>query len=860
MLNSIDKALLSPPAKNAHFVRFYHDDAVLLDELVQFLDGALDAHGTGIVIATAAHRAGLERRFAGLAKAGAGFPDRLVVLDADELLAHFMVGDRVDEQRFNATVGEVVAQACADGGPVHAFGELVALLCAQGRHEAAVRVEQLWNALARQLSFSLFCAYPWKVFANAEQAEVLHRVCAEHEHACSHTQVAGARDPAGLSLKLIQLEQKALALEAEVARRQDAEQTLRRRDKEFADFVENAAEGLHQVAADGTILWANRAELQMLGYCWEEYVGRHIADFHVDQPVIESILAKLAAGETLYDQPARLRCKDGSVKHALIHSNGCFEDGQLRYTRCFTRDATERYERDEALAQRDRVLLNAPVAAALLMGPELTFHLANRRYCDLVGRSALEGRTFAQAFPELRDTETMHRLDQVFRTAEPYCVEELRVELARGDGGLEEVFFKFSMEPLTVTAGQAQGVIVVAVDVTEHVRNRQGIERAHAEREALLVELTAASRAKDEFLAMLGHELRNPLSPIVTALQLMRMRGDASTARERDIISRQVHHLVRLVDDLLDVSRVTRGKIDLKLESVEIAQPLSKAVEMAGLLLEQRRHRLAVEIEPGLYWEGDPVRLAQVVANLLTNAARYTDAGGDIVLSAANEGAGWLRISVKDNGVGLSQEMLTQVFELFFQGKRSMDRAEGGLGVGLALVKTIVELHGGTVEARSEGKGAGSEFIVRLPMQTVGAAAAHCAPAAPATSAIPARPCRIMLVDDNIDAAEMLARLLEAHGHRVDLFHDPLTALASAQRLRPDIAILDIGLPVLDGYQLAARLRALLGEHPCRLIALTGYGQDADKARSAAAGFEQHLVKPISPDQVARLATAPRQP
>ena len=646
------------------------------------------------------------------------------------------------------------------------------------------------------------------------------------------------------------LEAQVRALQAEVARREEAEAALRLSEREFTDFVENAAEGLHRVGADGTILWANKAELQMLGYGWEDYVGRHIAEFHADEAVIQDILAKLLAGETLYDYPARLRCKDGTVKHVLIHSNGYFVDGQLRYTRCFTRDATERRERDAALAQRDRILLNAPVAAALLAGPDFTFRLANRSYCELFGRSAIEGRTFLDVFPELRASETLHLLEQAWRSNELAQAEEMRLVLDDADGGTRERFFKFSLEPLAVQDGEERGLIVVAVDVTDHVRSRQEIERAHAERAELLAEFTAASRAKDEFLAMLGHELRNPLSPIVTSLQLMRMRAEPAALREREIIERQVEHLVRLVDDLMDVSRVTRGKIDLKIESVDIARPLEKAVEMASLLLEQRRHRLDVEIEPGIVWDGDPVRLAQVVSNLLTNAARYTEPGGHVVLRAAREGDR-LRIAVADDGIGMAPELRAQVFDLFFQGKRNIDRAEGGLGIGLALVKNIVDLHGGEVEARSAGKGLGSEFVVLLPLAAPGRGVLPAVAAAPAAATAGRR---VMVVDDNVDGAETLARLLAAHGHEVRVFHEPIAALAATAAFRPDLAVLDIGLPVLDGYELARRMRALLGAHPCRMVALTGYGQQADKARSEQAGFERHLVKPVNPDLVVALA------
>jgi PAS domain S-box-containing protein len=831
--------------KSRHFVRFYDDDDLLLDEVAAFVGQALRTRGRGLVIATPAHCEALAQRLDALAQ-------QVTWLDAEATLATFMVGGQPDRQRFDAVVGTAVAAAGAGGANVHAFGEMVALLCARGQVEAALQLERLWNELAQRMEFSLFCAYPWSLFPTAELADAFQHVCAEHQHACADAPMA--LPPGPVDINLIKLEQKVHALEAEVARRKEAEEALRLSEREFSDFVENAAEGLHRVGADGTILWANKAELQMLGYRWEEYIGRRINEFHVDQPAIDDILARLAAGETIYDYPARLRCKDGSIKHVLMHSNGHFEDGRLRYTRCFTRDATERRERDMALAQRDRMLLNAPVAAALLTGPEFTFRLANHCYCELVGRRGLERQAFLQVFPELRDSEPLHLLEQVYRSGQAACAEELRIVLRGSDGQPRERFLKFSLEPLAVSEGEEPGVILVAVDITEHVRSRQEIERAHAERAELLAELTAANQAKDEFLAMLGHELRNPLSPIVTSLQLMRLRGEEGAMREREIIERQVSHLVRLVDDLMDVSRVTRGKIDLKLEQVDIAQPLGKAVEMASLLLEKRRHRLDVEIEPMLVWEGDPVRLAQVVSNLLTNAARYTEPGGQVRLRASREDASWLRISVADDGVGMSPELRAQVFDLFFQGKRNIDRAEGGLGIGLALVKNIVELHGGRVEARSEGKGKGSEFVVLLPLRTPGAAMAASLPALAPSPAVGR--CRIMLVDDNVDGAETLARLLGAHGHEVRVFHEPIAALAEVREFRPDLAVLDIGLPVIDGYELARRMRGLLGGHPCRLVALTGYGQQADKARSEQAGFERHLVKPINPELVVRLAAS----
>jgi PAS domain S-box-containing protein len=713
-------AASAPAAEHSHFVHFYDDPSQLIPEIATFIDSALRAGGTGIVIASARHIAELAPRLSGLGPAQGSnwYPGQLVLLDAERTLEQFMIEGWPDAGRFEAVLGSVVEQACLRCGPVHAFGEMVSLLCADGRHEAAVVLEGMWNELAGRLRFSLFCGYPWNAFSKTCHSAAFQQVCAAHQHVSASGHGIGRANRT--SATSATLEQRNRALEAEVERLRESERTLLRREKELTDFIENAAEGLHRVGADGTILWANPAELQMLGYRWDEYVGRHIAEFHVDQPVIDDIVARLQSGETLYDRPARLRCKDGSVKHVLLHSNAYFEDGRLRYTRCFTRDATERQERDQ-----------------------------------------------------------------------------------------------------------------------------------------LLADAQAASNAKDEFLAMLGHELRNPLSPIVTALQLMRMRGGERPVREHEIIQRQVDHLVRLVDDLLDVSRVTRGKIDLKIEQVDLRQPVGKAVEMARPLLDQRRQRFTVDVAPDLAWQGDPVRLAQVISNLLTNAARYTPVGGNVALRAWLETDGWVAISVKDDGVGLPPEMLTRVFDLFVQGPRSLDRTEGGLGIGLALVKSIVELHGGTVEARSEGVDKGSEFLVRLPGPPRRDAGASESSPQPQENS-PAARLRYMVVDDNVDAANTLGELLEALGQDVMVFHEPMAALDAAALYRPDVALLDIGLPVLDGYQLAARLRDQQGQGGCRMFALTGYGQDSDRERSTAAGFEQHLVKPISIEQLVALSAAPR--
>jgi signal transduction histidine kinase/ActR/RegA family two-component response regulator len=379
--------------------------------------------------------------------------------------------------------------------------------------------------------------------------------------------------------------------------------------------------------------------------------------------------------------------------------------------------------------------------------------------------------------------------------------------------------------------------------LNERERERdEHLMRAQAAR----ADAETANRAKDEFVAMLGHELRNPLSPIVTALELLELRG-LGASREVVIIRRQVQHMVRLVDDLLDVSRITRGKVHLEKQPVELAVVVGRAVEMASPLLEQRQHALFVDVPAaGLQVFGDSDRLAQVAANLLTNAAKYTQPGGRIEVRGRLED-GEVVLSVRDNGQGLSAELLPRVFNLFVQGPRSTDRQEGGLGVGLTLVRSLVTAHGGRVEAHSDGPGQGSTFMVRLPpLAQVQAARASMAEHVTALPRQHGRAVRILLVDDNIDAVDLLTELFARNGHEVVSAHDGPAALAALDRFAPEVAVLDIGLPVMDGYELAARIRERLGNTTPAFVAVTGYGQDSDQARSRAAGFRYHYVKPIN--------------
>lgn len=410
----------------------------------------------------------------------------------------------------------------------------------------------------------------------------------------------------------------------------------------------------------------------------------------------------------------------------------------------------------------------------------------------------------------------------------------------------------------------ASGDLSVARQDARHAHDlARSLDTARAELERQSKSLMDARRraedatlSKDEFLAMLGHELRNPLAPMVTALQLLRLRGTAS--RELDILERQVAQLKRLVDDLLDVSRITRGQVELRKEHVELAVIATRAIEMARPLLEQKQQTLTVAIAPvGLAVDGDPDRLAQVFANLLTNAAKYSEMNTHVTFCAERQGdIAVLRII--DEGVGIEHAELETIFNRFVQQRQSLDRSQGGLGLGLTIVKTLVTMHGGTVRASSAGTGAGSELIVELPLSTADPTALSAAPIGRArrrtgSEHAAATSKRILVVDDNEDAADMLSEVLTATGWDVRTAADGPSALVAAQEFQPHIALLDIGLPVMDGYELAERLRAAGSDTRLRLVALTGYGRQSDKIRSHEAGFDAHLLKPVDLADLQRL-------
>jgi PAS domain S-box-containing protein len=611
------------------------------------------------------------------------------------------------------------------------------------------------------------------------------------------------------------------------------------------EFARILVEGVKDFAIfrldpSGHVCSWNDGARQLLQYESKEIVGKSFSTFQPPEP-LQGNTAELEVEQARRDGRSEVEGwrtrKDGSQFWASVVILALSENGEPCGFASIMRDLSDRRTGDETLWKSEtrlRLLIESIQDYAVFMlepdGRVATWNLGAEK---IKGYTASEiiGQSFTKFYP-----------DEDVRNGK--CEIELAEAAAKGrfeDEGwrVRKDGTRFWANVVIGPVRDEQGVLIGFSKVTRDLTERK---RSEDERTALLA-AEKANRAKDDFLAILGHELRNPLAPIVTALQLMKLRG-ADATKEQVIIERQVKLMVRLVDELLDVSRIANGKIDLKKQPVDVGEVLVRAIEIVSPLFEQRGQSLVLEVPHGPFIvEGDSMRLVQIFANLLNNAAKYTDAGGRIVLRV--EGLkGAVTIDVQDDGVGITPELMPRIFDLFVQAEQGAERAAGGLGIGLALVKSLVALHSGQIDAKSAGPGRGSTFRVTLPL--LAGSAPHARPdSMPRLRAVHGR--RVVIVDDNADAVELMSDLLQSQGNEVRTALDGLSALKIIQEFKPDVAVLDLGLPVMDGYELAARLRREMATEAPDLIALTGYGQESDRKRTAKAGFSHHFVKPVDP-------------
>jgi PAS domain S-box-containing protein len=577
-------------------------------------------------------------------------------------------------------------------------------------------------------------------------------------------------------------------------------------------------------------------------YRSDEVIGKHFSIFYPEEDIragkCEHELVVAAATGRFEDEDWRLR-KDGARFWAnVVISAIRSPTGELRGFAKVTRDLTERKAAEERVRQSElrlRLLIESINDYAIFMldptGTVSTWNPGAQRITqyeanEIVGQHF--SRFYSREAIEARHPE--HELEVAAATGR-YEEEGWRL---RRDGS--SFWASVVISAIRGDKQELLGFAKVTRDLTER-------KKAESEAAARLA-AEAANKAKDDFLAVLGHELRNPLAPTLTSLQIMKLRGEFRGSKELEVIERQLKHMVRLVDDLLDLSSITRKTFALNKERLDLSDLVARAVEMAAALIEERRHELVVNVpDEAVFVEGDAVRLAQVFANLLNNAAKYTDPGGRIVITIRRDGKDVVT-TVQDNGIGITSDLLPVIFDAFVQAPQPAARLVGGMGIGLSLVRSFVERHGGSVSVTTGGERKGSIFTVRLPCVE------HAGPRRPRVQSpketVVLGCKKILIVDDNEDALASVADLLSALGHEVRIAATGPTALAVLDSFTPDVGFLDLGLPGMDGYELAGRLRAKLGkDRRLRLIALTGYGQDSDREKTREAGFDGHLVKPV---------------
>jgi signal transduction histidine kinase/CheY-like chemotaxis protein len=592
-------------------------------------------------------------------------------------------------------------------------------------------------------------------------------------------------------------------------------------EERFRLLIESAADGVLVVRRDGTLGFANPAACALLGRTAADVDGRAFGI-----PVVP--------GETTEIDVVR---PDGEARVAEMRAAATTWRGEPSYLASL-RDVTERKRAEEAAREAAATLRSFYEGASMMMG---VVELDGDDILHVSSNAATD--RFLGARPA-RDRARLDNHPGVTRDVVDLWLARYREAERAGSHVRFEYLHPGPVGPIWLSAtvgfiGRGPGGRPQFSFVAEDVTERKRAEEAARE----------AARRKDEFLAMLAHELRNPLAAIANAVDLARRsQSEEHRGWSEGVIRHQCGHLSRLVDDLLDVSRITRGTVQLRREPLEASPIVAAAVAVVGPLVDARRHRLVVSPSPDpLQVVADPTRLEQVLVNLLTNAAKYTDPGGRIDLSSTLEGSE-IVFRIKDNGIGIEPGSIARMFDLFAQGDRSLERSEGGLGIGLTLVRSLIELHGGTVSASSDGPGLGSEFVVRLPATAAQDVASTDSRPAVAGHPEPARKARLLVVDDNVDTARGLSQLMELAGHEVRAVHDGPGAIIAARELRPDLVFLDIGLPGMDGYQVARKLRTEDACADCVIVAVSGYGQDSDRRRSLEAGMNYHMTKPVDFD------------
>jgi signal transduction histidine kinase/ActR/RegA family two-component response regulator len=795
----------SAMSESEHFVQFYETDVFLLNSLGGFIGTGLSTGEGCIVVATKAHREALDERLkaCGIDVAAAAACGQYVSLDAEETLSRFMLNGSPDSWHFAEVVGGIIARAVAGRHRVRIFGEMVALLWAETKYDAAIRLEELWNNLHKAQPFSLFCAYPIKGFEGEALAEPLNRVCTSHSQVIPSESYTLHSNPNDRLLAIISLQQKASSLEAEIAERKEAEAALRVVKDELEVQVCDLRQ-LHEMSVSLTSTLDVESVLKEVLRAAMAVHGTDMGLLSLWEPMRESLNVRVSSG---FDTEFLKQ-----VEHVLPGGGACgtcYEHRRRVVVEDVELDPIFALYRDAARAAGFRACHSTPLIT---------------RGGNIIGVLSVH---FRQPH---RPSERETRLIDLYAQMAADFIENARLHR------------------------QAQQEL----EAREQLLIREQMARAEAE---------AANRMKDEFLATVSHELRTPLNAIIGWVHLLRKSrlDEATVTRAVETIERNSRTQAQLIEDILDVSRVITGKLRLNIGPVDVASIINAAIDCVQLAADSKGIQLEVMLDPSArHIAGDSSRLQQVVWNLLSNAIKFTPAGGRIMVRMERAGAD-VQIRVSDTGQGISPDFLPFIFDRFRQADGSTTRRHGGLGLGLAIVRHLVELHGGTVCADSAGEGCGATFTIRLPLAIFTDRSKNRAkdagglwPGEDAGSRVAPLPSldgvQVLLVDDNLDSLQLLTATLAEYRAKVVTARSAAEALEALQWYKPDVLVSDLAMPGKDGYSLIGEIRALEAESGVQIpaVALTAHVRVEDRARALSAGFNMFVPKPV---EIAELIT-----
>ena len=833
---------------NSHIIQLYKDEQQMTQMVGNFgLDG-LKADEAVIIIATAAHLENLKTYMQSQNKDLSKFVKRgqLLLMDAAQTLSLFLVNGLPDAEKFKNTLGKVALEKQKSFGKLRAFGEMVGILWDEGNHQGTIKLEEIWHDFIHEHQFNLLCGYSDSQFANADYRNHFDRICASHTHVVPSI-VPSEVNSENYFQKLAQLQQRDHALDSEVSER-------KRIQSELEDFFENGTLGLHWVDAKGIIIRANKAELNLLGYSAEEYIGHSITEFHADTEVIQDMLRLLTMGKTLKNYPARMIAKDGSIKHVLVDSNVLWRDGKFIHTRCFTRDVTDQFKIQKDLSIANNSLRNSEVFKEVILESihdciKVLDTNANLQFMNKVGLKKLHIDNFATVqgtcwldFCKNNDRENAKRSFDM-------AVNGTSAEFT---GSIEDAFsgkliwWHVVVSPIYESTGEILKVLAISRDITENKEAELEILRAKNIAEA-------ANEAKSRFLANMSHEIRTPIGAMLGFLDLMKNPGNSPADIDNYIttIDRNGNQLLRLIDDILDLSKIEANRITLQNSRMSLKDLFN---DISSIMMFQARDKgldfktTFIDDIPE-FIDSDQARIKQLLTNLIGNAIKFTDAGQVEVQIEYRDNT--LNFFFKDTGIGLTEEQASKIFQAFVQADGSVTRRFGGTGLGLAISKRIAETMKGQLSLISSVPGVGSTFLLSIPV--VGASETKfnllSDVATPVIGFTPSTKTRlsgmcVLFVEDSPDNQFLISRFLQAEGAHIDIASDGAEGVEKASSKFYDVVLMDMQMPVLDGIEATKQLRAQGYGRP--IIALTAHAMEEERRKTFAAGCTDHLTKPVN--------------